>query len=48
MKALRVLMVHAPTTGLHKDAAVLGDALRRAVGEVEIQSLDIPWNPALD
>jgi glycosyltransferase involved in cell wall biosynthesis len=48
MKTLRVLMVHAPTTGLHNDAVVLGDALRRIAGDVEIDSLDIPWNPALD
>lgn len=48
MKTLKVLMVHAPTTGLHNDAVVLADALRRLVGEVEVASLDIPWNPALD
>jgi glycosyltransferase involved in cell wall biosynthesis len=48
MKTLRVLMVHAPTTGLHNDAAVLGDVLKRIVGDVEVDSLDIPWNPALD
>ena len=48
MKTLKVLMVHAPTAGLHNDAVVLADALRRLVGEVEVASLDIPWNPALD
>ena len=48
MKTLKVLMVHAPTTGLHNDAVVLADALRRLVGEVDVSSLDIPWNPALD
>jgi glycosyltransferase involved in cell wall biosynthesis len=48
MKTLKVLMVHAPTTGLHNDAVVLADALRRLVGEVEVSSLDIPYNPAFD
>jgi hypothetical protein len=48
MKTLKVLMVHAPTAGLHNDAVVIADALRRIVGEVEVSSLDIPWNPALD
>jgi hypothetical protein len=48
MKTLKVLMVHAPTAGLHHDAVVLADALRELVDEVEVTSLDIPWNPALD
>ena len=48
MKTLKVLMVHAPTAGLHNDAVVLAEALRRLVDKVEVASLDIPWNPALD
>lgn len=48
MKALKALMVHAPTKGLHNDAVVLGDAFRQAVSDVEIYSLDIPWDPALE
>src|ERR1700758_1134377 len=47
MNTLKVLMVHAPTAGLHHDAVVLADALREILGEVEVASLDIPWNPAL-
>lgn len=48
MKVLKALMVHAPTQGLHHDAAVLGDALAQAIGDLELYSLDIPWDPALD
>ncbi len=48
MKTLKALFVHAPTVGFRKDVAVLGTALHRAVGDVELYSLVIPYAPALD
>lgn len=48
MKTLKVLFVHAPTVGFRKDVAVLGDALHRVVGDVELYSLVIPHAPAFE
>jgi glycosyltransferase involved in cell wall biosynthesis len=48
MSGLKVLMVHAPAPGFHHDAEVLGDALRRAAGDVEILGLNIHWDMAPD
>ena len=41
-------MVHEPTMGMHHDAVVLGAALKSIRPDIEVYSMDIPWNPNLD